>query len=325
MAEEVEGGPSPPRLSVVVATYNRADLLRETLTSLAAQTLAPAGFEVLVVNNHSDDHTVVVAEDFSRRYHNFRVLLEVRQGVSAARNRGWQAARGEYVLFLDDDAKASPEWCERILAAFETVGPKPIAVGGRILPWHVSEPPGWFSEDLESRSWGREAGFLNPPRQKYGFSGSNMAIRRDILAKHQGFSLRYGPVGEYFRLGEEAEFFMRLLPVEQLFWYDPAIMVYHLVPHSHLHIHYYFARSYLSGKTVAKLNGSKLLSLDLLIAGLAIMKVFARTITAIFSRNPNKNRIMVKKIREFGYSFGMFVGIVKNGFNGIGAKSELES
>src|SRR4051794_39692059 len=96
-------------ISVVVPTRNRAGRLRALLESLAAQ---PA-HEVIVVDNASSDDTQAVVADAGVR----GIRLPEPMGPAVARNRGWRAARGELVVFTDDDVVAQPGWLNAIAAA----------------------------------------------------------------------------------------------------------------------------------------------------------------------------------------------------------------
>lgn len=109
MASDVQ---APPRVSIVIPTYNHADLLREALQSVIAQTLTD--WEAIVVNNHSEDHTVDVVKAFGDP----RLRLEHihNQGIIAAsRNKGISLSRGEWVAFLDSDDSWEPDKLERSL------------------------------------------------------------------------------------------------------------------------------------------------------------------------------------------------------------------
>src|SRR5881296_1050143 len=98
-------------LTVLVCTHNRADLLRGALESLE-----PTRFEVLVVDNASTDATpAVVAECAARAKIEIRCARETELGLDAARNRGLREAAGEFVAFLDDDARARHDWAAEIL------------------------------------------------------------------------------------------------------------------------------------------------------------------------------------------------------------------
>lgn len=239
-AENTEG--EMPQLSVIVCTYNRAHVLGNCLRSLETQQLAKRFFEVLIVNNNSTDTTVKVADVFIYQNAHFFLLEESKQGLSHARNCGWQAARGKYVAYIDDDAIADEKWCARILKTFAEVQPTPAAVGGPIYPYYTEEKPEWFLDAFEIRQWGDTAAFLEPPRAPLGFSGSNMAFARETLAHYGGFSSGFGMVGETIGVGEEAQFFYRLYRDRPYFWYDPQLLVRHWTPRRNMSAGYTFRR-----------------------------------------------------------------------------------
>ncbi len=175
-----------PLISVIVPTCGRAALLERCLAALCAQTLPRQHFEVIVVDDSrhpSDDAAACCAQ--ARRHG-----LEVRclrnagnpagHGPAAARNLGWQAARGEWVGFTDDDTIAQPDWLARACAMFTPVAagvPAPDALWGRVrVP--VPEQP----TDYE-----RDAGRL----QDAGFVTANCFCRRALLARIGGFDERF--------------------------------------------------------------------------------------------------------------------------------------
>ncbi len=96
-----------PFLSAVIATYDRAELLRGTLESLCHQTLALDTFEVVLVDDGSKDATREIARSFGARLP-LRYAYQRNAGLAAARNLGLFMARGEVLLFLDDDDVAGP-------------------------------------------------------------------------------------------------------------------------------------------------------------------------------------------------------------------------
>jgi glycosyltransferase involved in cell wall biosynthesis len=99
-------------LSVVVPTYDRAEMLRVCLRCLTQQTLAREQFEVLVVDDGSRDHTVRVVSEFGEAL-NVRYLRQAdNRGRAAARNRGIREAVGEVVVFVDSDVFATPAFLE---------------------------------------------------------------------------------------------------------------------------------------------------------------------------------------------------------------------
>lgn len=243
-------------LSVVVCTYNRAALLPVCLQSLANQTLSIEDYEVIVVDNASTDTTAEVIAGFVNRYSNFRGIREMSQGLSQARNCGWRNARGRFVAYLDDDARAEIHWCEVILEAIRRK-PNVAALGGPILPLFEREPPPWFAPRLEVREWGKKAKLLPPPVAHFGFSGSNMVIRRDILDEFGGFATHLGMSGETLGLGEETELFTRVYPHYPRFWYEPKMRVFHWTPASKFKPKYRLLRAFHAGKTQARVSATR--------------------------------------------------------------------
>jgi len=108
-------------LSVVVTTFNRCDLLADTLESLTRQTLDTREFEVVIINDGSSDNTREVVEGYSGRLP-IRYIYQRNAGLASARNHGIFASQGKILLFLDDDDIAQPSLLEQHL---ETHGKYP--------------------------------------------------------------------------------------------------------------------------------------------------------------------------------------------------------
>jgi glycosyltransferase involved in cell wall biosynthesis len=122
------------QVSVVAATHNRPARLTALLGSLRSQTLAPARFEVVIVDDASERETAELLErERDRGGLVLRVLRRERSGgPAAARNDGWRAAAAPLVAFIDDDCVAAPEWLEEGL---RTCAENPGAiVQGRVDP-----------------------------------------------------------------------------------------------------------------------------------------------------------------------------------------------
>lgn len=97
-------------ISVIIPTYNRAELIREALQSVFSQTFQ--NFEVIVVDNGSTDHTGDVVAQFGNRV---RTVLTGRSSIGSARNEAIRRATGDYLAFLDNDDLWKPEKLERHL------------------------------------------------------------------------------------------------------------------------------------------------------------------------------------------------------------------
>lgn len=98
---------SPPLLSLVIPVYNVAPYLPRCLESLAAMT--PAAAEIVVVDDGSTDECPAILAGFAARLPQMRVIRQENGGLSAARNRGLDAARGKYLAFVDSDDFVEPD------------------------------------------------------------------------------------------------------------------------------------------------------------------------------------------------------------------------
>jgi len=143
-------------ISVVVCTYNHSFLLKNCVTSLYEQTLAKDKYEIIVVDNNSKDDTAEVVKAF-KNDELIRYIFEEQQGLSHARNRGVSEAYGSYIAFIDDDAKAAPDWLEVAFQILNSTQPALDCLGGPCYPFYLSEKPKWFLDEYEIRGFGRFA------------------------------------------------------------------------------------------------------------------------------------------------------------------------
>lgn len=198
--------------SIVVCTYNRAESLLDTLRAM--QALRPASgrsWEVIVVDNNSSDHTRAVVEQAQRDWPLLRYEFERAQGLSHARNHGIECARGDVVLFTDDDVLPEPDWLEVTLAGLGKHGAD--ACGGWIGPIWETPPPAWLTERFygflavrTDRSDDHEVNADVPPP-----FGANMAFRRQVFDRVGLFDTNRGRKGAVLASGEDGEMFERLL------------------------------------------------------------------------------------------------------------------
>ncbi len=122
---------SVPRVSVLMPVFNGADYLAEAIESIFAQTLAD--WELVAVDDGSRDASRELLEDFAARDPRVRILAsDVNTGIAAARNRGWRAARSEYIACLDADDVALPARFSQEVAFLDT-HPTVAAVGGAAI------------------------------------------------------------------------------------------------------------------------------------------------------------------------------------------------
>jgi len=198
--------------SIIVCTYNRVESLRDTLRSLKAQqTDAGRTWEVIVVDNNSKDDTRQVISEFQREWPLLRYEFQGEQGLSYARNHGIGAARGNILLFTDDDVLPEPDWLETTLAGLEKYGAD--ACGGYIAPIWETPPPTWLTERfygfLAVRTDRSDDYIITEPGQAP--FGANMAFRRSVFGHVGLFDVRRGRQGKVLAGGEDIELFERVL------------------------------------------------------------------------------------------------------------------
>jgi glucosyl-dolichyl phosphate glucuronosyltransferase len=235
-----------PKLSVVVCTHNRAARLALCLTSLVNQTAAPDQFEVIVVDNASTDRTAECAAAVARGRANFRYVFEAQLGLSHARNRGYREARCEHVAYLDDDARAFPDFVERVL---ETAQGRAFACwGGVVLNEYETPRPAWLSEKFRSNAHlfahRAEMVRLGPGESVWG---SVMVFERRVLELLDGFDGAYGMRGDRRRYGEETELQDRLQAAGYAIGVDPRLRIHHLVPPQAYRLGWHWKDIYGSG------------------------------------------------------------------------------
>ncbi len=238
-----------PEITAIVCTHNRAQVLGDTLKSLARQTLPAWQYAIMVVNNASTDTTrdVVLAFQASTEV-GVQYLEEPRLGIAIARNRGWQAAATEFVAYIDDDARAEPDWLETHLTTFRSVTLQPACITGKVnLDW-VGGRPAWFPDRYESLiaryDFGDEPKWHSP---KGYLVTCNAAFPTEILRGQGGFREGLGHRGRGWHGGEDNEIFTRLMSRGLPIYYQPKALVTHLTPPERQTPNYLLKRMFASG------------------------------------------------------------------------------
>lgn len=217
------------KVTVAICTHNRAKDTGEAIESVLAQNYEPELIEIVVIDNRSTDNTAEVVGSLAR-LHGARVryVLENKLGLSVARNRAIKEAKGEYILFLDDDALASPGWVRHIVEVFES-SPDIGCVGGRIDPiWEVAEPD-WIPEEHRSvftiLDYADKVKEMPAPAIPYG---ANVAFRTSVFRHFKPFREDLGRVGTNLLSSEESELIARIRERYTVF-YTPHASVQHKI------------------------------------------------------------------------------------------------
>ena len=211
--------------SIIVSTHNRAALLTDCVDSLLTQTINKSRFEIIIVDNNSNDNTEEIAKDFVKNNSNIRYMQEKTVGYSATRNCGWKNASGNIVAYIDDDEIASPDWLENIEKAFQ-IEEKPDIVGGIYLIKYDKTPPDWFTESMGGTNKNRQKGLLNQRKDCY-LAGGNIAFKKEVLGNLNGFSNDFNMKNGFLMMGEDTDICQRAKNAGFKLFYDPDIKIYH--------------------------------------------------------------------------------------------------
>lgn len=222
------------KITAVICTYNRYDLLPRAIESLCRQTLPQSEFDIIVVDNLPSSAEFSTFKAKWDGFRNIRYIGEPVAGLSSARNRGLVECRSELISFMDDDAVASPGWLAEIAAAFDLYGDAAGIVGGQVRPlWEVPRPE-WLDDSMLGHlsvvNWGGDAPRVAGPNE--WFAGTNISYRVDLLRQHGGFTIGLGRNGQTASLlgNEEIAATKAISEAGNLAIYVPAAIVDHLVP-----------------------------------------------------------------------------------------------
>ena len=178
-----------PFISLIIPTYNRSALLRQTVETFLAQDYPADKWELLLVDNASTDDTWSVITKLASRDDRIRGLKESRKGAHFARNSGALAAKGEILYFTDDDMLAEPNLLSAIVEGFEA-DPKVASVTGKVLPRWDTEPPVWVLEHCRNAllSLNDLGESLIVSDDDPGVFSCHQAVKRDAFMRAGGFN-----------------------------------------------------------------------------------------------------------------------------------------
>lgn len=229
---EYRDGPPPalPTTSIVIPTYNGVRQLLPCIRALDATLGDHFGGEVLVVDDGGTSETGRALSDLEQRYKWLRVVRNARnQGFIASCNRGADEARGEVVVFLNDDTIPLPGWHHALLRTFRT-HPDAGVVGGRLVypDGRLQEAGGVIFRDGSGANFGRDdfepdAPLYTHVRGVHYCSGALLATPRDVFQSLGGFDTNYRPA--YY---EDTDYCFSVRASGRAVYYQPESVVVHL-------------------------------------------------------------------------------------------------
>ena len=242
---------SGPYISVIICTYNRAESLNRTLESINAMTVPDElSWELIIVDNNSKDNTRQFVEDFIKTSGlNCRYVFEEKQGLSHARNRGTQNARGEIIAFTDDDVIVDKYWLNNIVKEFKVNAP--TCIGGKILPIWEKPCPEWLKGEallgyLALLDLGNRRIKLTKPK----IWGANFVVKASTFEK-VNFNPAIGRIPGKLYAGEDTEFIGALIERGKDVFYCPDVIVHHCIPSERTKRSYFRRWKYDEGTLIA--------------------------------------------------------------------------
>lgn len=261
------------KLSVIIPTYNRQAVIHIALDSLREQTFPRDDFEIIIIDNSTEEGTKPVVDryqDLPIKY--FRLP---HRGVSVARNEGIARASAQILVFFDDDARAKPDWLAQIARIME----REHIITGRVEP-------------LKSKFWNHFAPHYNQgatPCESPVLLEGNCALSRQVFD-------RIGLFDEELDYGHEGEEFIARARVLYKVMYYPEVVIYHDYASGWRR---YLSKQWKFGHKMAYLHRDEIHSLRQLIRGYDTLR---RGSTAPAQSRPMVSQpLSVKLIARVGY------------------------
>jgi len=251
---------SLPQITVVICTFNRCERLRRALVAFTSATPPSVHWELLIVDNNSTDQTREVVEGFRDRLP-VQYAFERKQGLSNARNCALAAARGQHILFTDDDVLIDKAWLTEYSGAFER-WPDAGYFGGRVLPFYPSGKPSWLHDESIALLSGLLVRFA-PHTETRMFAaidptpyGASFALHRRCAQAVGEFRADLGVNGNIPGRGEETDFLSRAIALGWRGLYVHDAVALHETDPRRLTLSYMYRFGVQCGIAAAKVGGS---------------------------------------------------------------------
>ena len=311
-------------VSVVICCYNSSSRIVATLEHLQKIDSKGIPWEVVLVDNLSDDDTVGVALNTWNKnpVTHLKFTTEGKRGLMNARLKGVSQTIYELISFIDDDNWVEPDWISKVYSILEK-DRSLAACGGSSEPVFEKNPPEWFSEYAGLYAVGKQqekTGYVDP---KKGFLwGAGLTIRKKIWNNlfEFGFNnLLKGRSGKALTAGEDSEICYALLLREWKFWYEESLTFKHYIPEGRLNINYVLKAYEGFGKAqvilslyLGYINKISTNKSSWMLQCLASLKMLGLTgLKYAFSTNKNKIKNKVMWRHDKAYTFELLFNRVR--------------
>ena len=229
-------------LTLIICTYNREKYIGPLLDSIAKNDYPTTDYEIVLVDNNCTDNTRGVCELFAAAHPEvtLRYVVEPEQGLSAARNKGIKEAKGDIIIYVDDDALVDSDYI-RIYAEHFAAHPDTMAAGGPIEPLYETEEPSWMSPYTKAllTAWMNYGDKVREyPQGRYP-GGGNAAYRKEVFDRVGLFNTELGRKGNLLLASEEKDIFDKMKALGMKVLYLPTPVLHHSIPQSKLEEDYF--------------------------------------------------------------------------------------
>ena len=284
-------------ISAVICTYNNLPLLKQSVKALVNQTLDKTNYEVLIVDNNSDDGTAEYIKTILSEHHYLRYIRESNQGLSYARNRGIDESKGKIITFIDDDAIAEKDLLKVIVEKFTTY-PSLVCLGGRILPKIEFEVKEWFLKWYRnyivlSYDAGDKDIYLD---NNHGPVGAKISFLKDIFQYTGKFDTALGRTKDKYIANEEELIINKIKQTKNSCLYTPDAVVYHIAKPNRVGRKFLLHRAFYKGVSDARSGYDKEEIIHKL--GKPVMPAIIVELKAICKRIIRLPSTLIKKLRR---------------------------
>lgn len=247
-------------ITVIFSTYNGEDTLPLMLQSLTCCAAPEGGWHLIAVDNASNDNSYKILESY-KDVLPLTLLREQRRGKNFALNTAIEAAKGDLVIFTDDDVIVDSNWLVKYRQQADLRSEISI-FGGYVGPFWENDPASWI-QDWVSHAW---VFALTPPDLEGGvvsagyIFGPNMAIRKSIFDQGYCYDTTIGPNGsKNYIMGSETSFTRRLEEDGFVCFHLPDVKVSHIIRKYQLNRKWILSRAVRAGRGdfIAKTSGDE--------------------------------------------------------------------
>ena len=292
------------KLTVVICTHNRANLLMHTINSLnASQRPENCDLSILVIANACRDQTTKELQNYMTQQKRSGAITlqyreEPRSGKSHALNLALKKVKDGYLCFVDDDHRVDANYLTSIANVINKF-PNCLFFCGRIIPDWTGEEPRWVHTSGQYRIYplpiphfelGTEATLLDGSQSIPG--GGNLIAHTELFHRIGVFNIDLGPKGHNLLGSEDSDFVLRALAAKEELWYEPEITQYHYVDIERLKLRYLLQKSFQRSRSITLARNPNYTNVPLYLW----RKLFDYSRKSIFSFSQTKARFYVMRI-----------------------------